>query len=156
MRHLDLHGVVGVSVQGQPIPTVRIGAMIGLERAVITNSRGSGWPDLILIRNGECWRLREILRVGAGAVHIPLTDRAMGGRLPGHQHSQVSVARLNARTHARKALASIAQARRDVVIWLCCGGSLRGFVDWAHVHHRRAAERLRDGLEELADHYEIA
>jgi hypothetical protein len=52
----------------------------------------------------------------------------------------------------RTALAAIAEPCRPPVLWACGGGTLSGFAKHARCRQATVAQRLRSGLDALADH----
>jgi hypothetical protein len=75
--------------------------------------------------------------------------------VPAHQRQGVSDWQLLNSTRVREAVNAVASTNRPMLMWAVNGGNVSGFATFARMRHTTAAEYLRAGLAELADHYRL-
>ena len=96
----------------------------------------------------------ELLRDELQSAHasIPCTGQTSIHVQP-FRRTGISDRQVNAAGASRRAMAAVAIANRAVVLWIVLGGTVEGFALYARTRRAPCGERLKAGLDELADHY---
>ena len=114
--------------------------------------RGSlGWVSAVSAAED----LRGQLEAAEPSMPINGANVGRASSLPSNRVA-ITDRQIDARGKARAAIEAIARVSRAVVLWIVGGGTIRSFLEQAHVRHESAKAWLQTGLEQLADHYRIA
>jgi hypothetical protein len=129
-------------------------------------------PNVTLTRARRCDPLVKLHKAGSIAGrHVDAAEKlrqqleyaeAGGGggdlseiHVPAHQRRGISDWQLLNLTHVRNAVSAVTHDNRPMLLWAVSGGNVAGYAAFVGIRHNTASERLRAGLSELADHYQL-
>ena len=75
------------------------------------------------------------------------------GRVAAWLCQPITLRHLHAAQEVRKASAALGEKLWHPVLWVCLGGSVRGYAAQWHVGTHRATDLVKDGLARLVDHF---
>ena len=161
----------GPGIRLRPVRGRRQSALLREADVEIVAGPDPARPNATLSRARRCDPLVKLYKAGSIAGrHVDAAEKlreqleysegVSGGAMseihvPGHQRQGFSEWQLVNSTRVREAVTAVASLHRPMLLWVVNGGNVSGFASRAHIRHTTAAEYLKAGLAQLADHYRL-